>query len=313
MALLGAVAYDPTGGATVTKSTAALLAMTAVDTTNCRITFTAPANGNVLVRLRCGIKGGGGSPMILLGVIENSPSAGTLRGRFAPTATKLGASGGQLLVREVSYAITGLTPNQSYTWDAAYAVQVVFASTNIVYGGPDNATTNDAAGAFVFEVWEATNLLAGTIYDPSTAAAKSTATLQAMTAFDTTNLRLTFTCPASGKVLVKMQAGAGWTVTGTSPVTLLGVIENSPSAGTVRGRVGAANIPTQTGSGLATDLFPLYASFPVTGLTPSQSYTWDAAFGLEQVLAASFIHYGGPDDAAGADAWGGFAYEIWSA
>jgi hypothetical protein len=50
MALLAGVAYDP--AAAVTKATSAALAMTAFDTTNLRVTFTAPANGKVLVRIR---------------------------------------------------------------------------------------------------------------------------------------------------------------------------------------------------------------------------------------------------------------------
>jgi hypothetical protein len=50
MALPAGVAYDP--AAAVTKATSAALAMTAFDTTNLRVTFTAPANGKVLVRIR---------------------------------------------------------------------------------------------------------------------------------------------------------------------------------------------------------------------------------------------------------------------
>jgi hypothetical protein len=50
MALLAGVAADP--AAAVTKATSAAPAMTAFDTTNLRVTFTAPANGKVLVRIR---------------------------------------------------------------------------------------------------------------------------------------------------------------------------------------------------------------------------------------------------------------------
>src|SRR5438477_11956779 len=103
--------------------------------------------------------------------------------------------------QEASYVITGLTPGQSYTWDAAYGVEIIVAASGLKYGGPDNATADDAFGAFVFEVWEAPHLLGGTFYDPTTAATLSTTSLLAMTAMDTTNLRLTFTVPASIKLL----------------------------------------------------------------------------------------------------------------
>lgn len=303
MSLLGAVAYDPATAAN--NSTAALLAMTAIDTTNCRITFTAPANGSVFVRIRAVTKGSNNSPMILLGVLDGA----TVRGRQSPISPRVSGAASQFQIREASFVVTGLTPGNSYTWDAAYAVQVLRASTSITYGGPDNTNNNDATGAFVFEIWETTNLLASTLYDPSVAVAKDTTASLAMTALDTTNLRLTFTAPASGRVLVRMHAGAGWGATGTTPTVQLGILDGA----TVRARVSSLAPQTQIGTAVATDHFPIYASFPVLGLTPGASYTWDAAYGVETVLAGSSFSYGGPNDNVGANAWGGFAYEIWSA
>ncbi len=55
MALLASVNYDP--ATAVSAATSALLAMTALDTTNLRLTFTTPSNGFVLVRMRCVVVG----------------------------------------------------------------------------------------------------------------------------------------------------------------------------------------------------------------------------------------------------------------
>lgn len=149
MALLGSCTYDP--AVAVTKNTTALLAMTALDTTNLRIAFTAPANGRVLVRLEGTIHGATTFPQILLGVLEGA----TVKGRVAPK----GIIGGTALATtrmdvEALFVVSGLTPSASLTWDAAYAVEVIVAATGIKYGGPNNTTTNDAFGAFIFEVWE---------------------------------------------------------------------------------------------------------------------------------------------------------------
>ena len=75
MACLGAVLYDPASIATGTLS--ALKAMTAMDTTNARITFTAPANGKVLVKIRAACKGSTIAGAYLFGVLDGS----TVRGR----------------------------------------------------------------------------------------------------------------------------------------------------------------------------------------------------------------------------------------
>ena len=64
MALLAAVNYDP--GAAVTKATSSNLAMTAIDTTHLSLTFTAPANGTVRVRIRCVLSGATTMPKFYL-------------------------------------------------------------------------------------------------------------------------------------------------------------------------------------------------------------------------------------------------------
>lgn len=151
MSLLSAVNYDP--AAAVTKNTTAALAMTALDTTNLRLpVFTVPGSGNVLVRMQCTIHGAATCPQILLGVLDGA----TVKHRQAPKIRASNLATTTLYVAEAQFVITGLTPAASIsTWDAAYGVETLVASTGIKYGGPNNTTANDAFGAFVFEAWAA--------------------------------------------------------------------------------------------------------------------------------------------------------------
>jgi hypothetical protein len=302
VAVLGAISYDPATAGSV--STASQVAQTAVDTTNLRITFTAPANGSVQVRLKCQVHGATVTPRIFLGVLDGS----TIRGRMVPSGQFLGSLlATQAPGQEVTYAITGLTPSSSYTWDAAYGVDLLAASTAIKYGGPDDATGDNAYGAFQFEVWEATNLLAAKLYDPASAVTKSLTSLLAMTALDTTNLRNTFTAPASGRVFWRLAICQHGTNVYGQP--LLGMLEGS----TVRARATPiiSNPATSVSSGNLSVMSE--ASGVITGLTPSSSYSFDAAYGVETVASAGGFKYGGPDDATSANAFGGCAFEIWVA
>jgi hypothetical protein len=302
MGVLGAVAYDP--ASSVSKSTASLLAMTAIDTTNLRITFTAPSNGAVLVRMKGTIHGASFGALALLGILDGS----TVKARMAPSGSEIGAdTASQRWGQEVSFVVSGLTPYQSYTWDAAYGVEQATASTGLKYGGPNNATTDDAFGAFHFEIWDTANLLAGKLYDPASAVTKATDSLLAMTALDTTNLRHTFTCPASGKVLWRiktLQNGGG----GVGQ-HLLGILESAT--------VQARSSPSKCKACALTDGNSYYiqeASGVISNLTAGNSYTFDAAYGVEIIASGgSGLKYGGPDNATGNDAFGGIAYEIWAA
>jgi hypothetical protein len=146
--LLAAASYDP--AVAVTKATTALLAMTAIDTTNLRRTVTVPDHGMLRWRIIAPVHGATTLPSLLLGVLEGA----TVRGRIAPMV-----GGGNLAAtgryqHEATGIITGLTPGASITLDAAYGVEVVVAATGIKYGGPNNTTTNDAFGAIVFELFD---------------------------------------------------------------------------------------------------------------------------------------------------------------
>jgi hypothetical protein len=150
MACLGAVLYDP--AVAVTRATTALLAMTALDTTNARINFTVPASGRVLVRISCTVHGATTFPTILLGVLEGS----TVRGRVSPIGgLKNTAVATAMVTQEATFVVSGLTPSASLTWDAAYSVETIVAATGIKYGGPNDTTGNNAFGALQFEIWSA--------------------------------------------------------------------------------------------------------------------------------------------------------------
>ncbi len=307
-ALLGASTYDPAVG--VSKATSSLLAMTALDTTNLRVTFTAPAANaagitGVLIRLRGVIAGATSAPAVLFGVLDGA----TVRGRQAPLYGRGINAATQYLPCEASSVVTGLTAGNSYVWDAAYAVQTVVASTLLRYGGPNNTVGADAFGGFVFEVWSVPGLLAAKHYDPSTQATAAATSLLAMTAFDTTNLRLTFTAPTSGNVLVRMQVPVHGTTAAGGGISLFGVLDGA----TVRGRTSPQKAWSNANSPAATDYITHRARSAITGLTPGNSYTWDAAYGVEVVSTAGSFAWGGPDNNSGDNAAGGFSYDIWDA
>jgi hypothetical protein len=144
MNLLGAVNYDPSSS--VTKSMASLLAMTAFDTTNLRVTATVPASGKVFCRMRVGFAASAATFRTLFGVMNGA----SVLARQIPALTQP-LTGGSLYAE---FVIVGLTPGASVNFDAAYSVEVVLAASTLNYGGPDNTTTNDAWGGFCFEIWD---------------------------------------------------------------------------------------------------------------------------------------------------------------
>lgn len=302
MTLLAGTLYDP-GGAFSQSVTTAAAAMTNVNSIP-ELGFVAPANGSVLVRMRCTVHGATTFPQILLGL--RVQVGGAVVARVAPLgALKTTAVATAQLTQEALFVVPGLVAGDAYLWRACYGVETLVASTAIKYGGPDNATTNDAMGGFVFEIYDTPGLLGAKLYDPASAVSKSCASRIAMTALDTSNLRITFTAPPSGNVLVRLRTNLSGAT--TMPTILLGVLDGA----TVKGR--QSPLGGLLGTALATTNVPHDATFVVTGLTAGTSYTWDAAYGVEILLASTNIHYGGPDNGTANDAWGAFQYEIWDA
>jgi hypothetical protein len=304
MALLAGTSYDP--GTAATSATTAAQAMTAIDTTNLRLNFTVPANGAVAVKMRSVLHGATSTPAILLGLLEGS----TVKARYAgPTARTTSGNSGHNPVG-AAFVVTGLTPSASLTWDVACGVETGVASSALKWGGPNDTTGNNARGGFAFEIWEATNLLAAVNYDPASAVTSAaTTSALAMTALDTTNLRASFTTPASGPgsafVLVRCRAinhGAGGVVSG-----MLGVLEGA----SVKARIPTAG-STQSGTQAATDFQPWDGS-TLVAVSPSTSYNWDLAYAVEVTQANSALKYGGPDDTTADNAWGAAILEVWKA
>ncbi len=140
-------------------------------------------------------------------------------------------------------------------------------------------------------------------YDPATAVTKNTTAALAMTAVDTTNLRIAFTVPATGRVLVRLQCCVHGAT--TFPTILLGVLEGS----TVIARV--APIGGLKTTAVATATVTQEATFVIQGISGAK--TWDAAYGVETLVAATGIKYGGPNDTTANNAFGGFIFEVWEA
>lgn len=299
MALLAGTSYDP--GTIQSRSLAVLSAMAAMDTTNLRLTFTAPSNGAVLVRIKAQESGNSVPGYGLLGVM----SGATVVARKAAMGAAPNFVTNMAVGQEAVFVVPGLTPGNSYTWDAAYSTEIATGSTSFKYGGPDASGSADAFGSIDFEIWETPNLLGAKFYDPGTAASQSLASALAMTAMDTTNLRITFTAPSTGTVLWRIAACEhGSTTMGT---ILMGILDGS----TVRART--APIAATPSNLSATSRVALEASGVITGISPGMSYTWDAAYSVETVSAGSAIKYGGPDDTTTDNAFGGIGFEIWSA
>lgn len=147
--------------------------------------------------------------------------------------------------------------------------------------------------------------LGAVLYDPSTAVTKATTASTALAAFDTTNARITFTVPASGRVLVRIVCCTHGAT--TFPTILLGVLSGS----TVIGRV--CPIGGLKTTAVATAMVTQEATFVVPGLTGGSSQTWDAAWGCETGVASTGIKYGGPNNTTANDAFGALQFEIWEA
>lgn len=146
------------------------------------------------------------------------------------------------------------------------------------------------------------NLLGAKLYDPAIAVSKATTAALAMTAIDTTNLRLAITVPAHGMVRFRLMAVLHGAT--TFPSILLGVMNGA----TVLGRV--APVQSLGNTAVATAMVNVEAEFTVTGLTPG-AMNVDAAYGVETLVSSTGLKYGGPNNTTANDAFGGFVFEAW--
>lgn len=303
MRLLAGTHYDPAVAVTKTTATASVLA--AFDTSNLRLTFTAPSTGNVLVRSRVPITGATTSAMVLFGVLDGA----TVKCRQPPVVGRGGAASAAIQSGACSMVVTGLTPGTSYSWDLAWATEFPVASSVLKYGGPDVGTASTAAGGVAYEIWDAPGLLSSIAYDPASAAVSSSvAAAAAVAALDTTNLRTSFVAPSSGNVVVRLRGVVSGT-TGTGQSHMWAVLDGATVRFRQRGVGGFSTSSTLA----ATDHITTEATGLVTGLTGGTTYTWDAAFAAQSAESSAVIKYGGPNDTTQDNAWGQFTFDVWSA
>lgn len=147
-------------------------------------------------------------------------------------------------------------------------------------------------------------VLANALYDPAAAVSKDTSAAIALVEIDTTNLRLAFAAPITGRVLVRM-CGVLHGAT-TFPQIFLGIRE----AGVTKARV----VPTVKvgGTALATTRATAEAFIVISGLSAG-THTFDASYGVDVGVASTGLKYGGPSDTTADNAFGGFVFDILAA
>ena len=123
-------------------------------------------------------------------------------------------------------------------------------------------------------------ILAYKAYEPSTLASYTT-TIATVADVDATNLIVTFTAPSSGKVLVKFSGLSG--LAATSAVLEWQVRDGSTTVGM-----------QQMGAAIAgTSNLQLHATFVITGLTASTSYTYKWGWRLSAATTTGRLYAGG--------------------
>lgn len=138
--LLARTSYDPSTLATYTPSYTAL---TAIDTTNLAVTFTAPSSGAVLVVLEAVVTGE--SQTMYLGVTD---SAGQV-GHHGAVSYDSSSTNSLQMRQTFSTLVAGLTPGDSYTYYFAAETN----GGNIYAGG--GSITSGGKGPASISVWEA--------------------------------------------------------------------------------------------------------------------------------------------------------------
>lgn len=143
-AMLALTSYHPTSQMTINATTEDVFAD--IDATNLAVTFTAPASGEVLVRLTGRYDAASatgyfwalreGTSVVARSVVRLKESS-----HLGPNAA-------------AAIHISGLTPGNSYTWKWAHAGNTATVVSFLV-GGVDDLTSASATwGPAIMEVWE---------------------------------------------------------------------------------------------------------------------------------------------------------------
>lgn len=200
--------------------------------------------------------------------------------------------------------------NKDATWARAWTADTLADLVTInAVGGPRHGDIAYVTSEAKYYWWQddgtwvtptssgSAELLAIKSYNPNPAVSVTNGTTTEADV-DATNLVITFTAPASGKVIVRLCAAcnlAGATAVIWILRTTAGVIV--PGS---RSQV----------TGTATWTRPGYAAL-ITGLTPSASYTWRWGFHVSADTATATIAYG--DNPASTNPRGPAVMEVWAA
>lgn len=140
-------------------------------------------------------------------------------------------------------------------------------------------------------------LITSVNYDPAVRVIKSLTGTVLINAFDIVNLRLTFTVPANGKILVRMD-------TGTENISYLPILA-------VLSGLTILVKKTPKSGGFINGFSQIEMYAVVSGLAPGAILTLDAAYGTRSGNTGQ-VYYGGPD-VMDATTGGAFSFEIWTA
>ncbi len=167
---------------------------------------------------------------------------------------------------EVGGAASGALTASGYTM----ATSRLIGRTAAGSGAPEELTLGAGLAFTAGQVYatggSGTGLLAIAQYGPSSQANKATTNTSGLDDVDATNLAVTFTAPASGKVLIRLES-AGYSNAGNGGWAQWGVKEGSTVI--ANNRQAFQSIGGTKHS----------VSYLKTGLTPGNSYTYKMAFG----------------------------------
>jgi hypothetical protein len=152
--LIARAQYSPAvaGSYTLVVATTGL---TALDSTNLKVTFVAPASGAVKVRLQGFVQGpAAAGTKTIFGIVSTTASPGTVVGvtglvNLSPTATATYDG----VICTMEQTITGLTPGTSYTW--YFAGMYSGTASKVIPQGATAQTTVPTGAPASMEVWAA--------------------------------------------------------------------------------------------------------------------------------------------------------------
>lgn len=138
--LIGLKAYNPATLATYTTTSSTY---GDVDAANLAVTFTAPASGNVLVRLTVGLVKASDTSSVVVWALRS----GTTTVPGTPTQVVNASNAGGMRATSAAMYVTGLTPGTSYTYKWAWRRQTGTGTLTMFAGG-----ATDETGSAVMEV-----------------------------------------------------------------------------------------------------------------------------------------------------------------